>query len=97
MSDCLVNIYTDIHTVENTIMHHVCYTQKPCIIRLKHVFHVMNILNHLQIKEGIEHCLLCPLCGHPLEIASVSVQRLYNLKCSVCTDNHATVTQKTDS
>ena len=23
-------------TVENTIMHHVCYTQKPCIIRILH-------------------------------------------------------------
>ena len=49
----------------------------------------MNILNHLLIKEGIEHCLLCPLCGHPQEMASVSAQRLYNLKCSICTDNHA--------
>ena len=49
----------------------------------------MNVLNHLQIKEGIESCLFCPLCGHPLEMALVSAQRLYKLERSLCTYNHA--------
>src|SRR5258706_6134047 len=48
----------------------------------------MNVLSRLQIEEGIESCLICSLCAHPLEVASVSEHRLYKLELTLCTYDH---------
>src|SRR5258706_673088 len=51
---------------------------KICNVRIRDVFHEMMVLSPLQIKEGIKSCLPRSICAHPLEMASVSAQRLYD-------------------
>ena len=44
---------------------------KLCTIMIRRISHKMMVLSRLQIKEGIEGCLLCSLHARPLEMASV--------------------------
>ena len=43
------------------------------------------------MKEGIQCCLLLSLVSHPLEMASVLAQSLYQLQHTLCTYHHTVI------